>query len=96
MSEAIIAVARAIHDINIDMRERDILPMWTVYAKPKDFPDGFIARCFETCGGPPDPVPTGYVITGPLDLIRESMQRCGMHCMTRNEGDDPVVVETWL
>jgi hypothetical protein len=24
------------------------------------------------------------------------MQRCGMHCMTRNDGDDPVIVETWL
>lgn len=92
----VIAVARSIYDINKAARDRGLLSMWTIFDRPRDHPDGFIARCFETGGGNPEPVATGYTIMGRLDLIRQCMERCGLYCMTRSPGDHPNVVETWM
>lgn len=95
--DMVTAVARTVYDISKAAHDRGVLTMWTVYDRPKDFPTGYIARCFETGGGSPEPVVTDYVITGNLDLIRQSMERCGLYCMPRNNDvDHPNVVETWL
>jgi len=90
------AVARTVYDISKAARDRGVLTMWTVFDHPKDFPTGYMARCFETGGGGPEPVATDYAITGSLDLISQSMETCGLVCMARDPSDDPVIVETWL
>jgi hypothetical protein len=89
------AVASSVYNINKAALARGTLPMWTVYDHPKDH-DGYIARCFETGGGNPDPVPTAYTVTGQLNLIREAMARCGLYRMVRSDGDDAKIMETWM
>jgi hypothetical protein len=73
---------------------RGVLNMWTVYDHPKDFPHSYVARRFEIGGG--EPLATNDIIQGELSIIRESFCQCGLTCLTRNEGDDPNIVETWL
>lgn len=90
------STAKAIHDISKSARDRGVLPMWTVYNHPKDYPEGFIARCFETGGGHSAPVATAFAIMGQIEVIRQCMLRCGLYCMTRSEGDDANIVETWM
>jgi hypothetical protein len=90
------AVARTIYDIGKEARDRGCLSLWTIFDRPRDYPDGYIARCFESGGGMPEPVATDYTIMGDLALIRQSMERCGLYRMARDPSDDPVIVETWL
>jgi len=74
----------------------DPLSMWTVYKHPKDFPQAYVARRFEVDGE--GARPTADILLSPdLERLRETLAR-EMHlvCLMRNEGDDPVIVETWL
>jgi hypothetical protein len=92
--DMVIAVARAVYDINKAALDRGALSLWTVYDRPRDYPDGHIARRHEAAKGQHGP--TDDVITGDLALIREAMQRCGLHRMPRAPSDDRHIVETWL
>ena len=97
MSEdMVITVARSVFDINKAAHDKGLMTTWTIYNKPKDFPNGFIARCFHIGGGEPEPMATNFAISGDLILIRECMERCGLVRMMRNPGDHPSVVETWM
>lgn len=72
------------------------LNVWTVYDHPKDFPDSFVARRFETGKGHAEPVATHDVVQGDLPAIRDALSRCGLVCLTRNDGDEPQIVESWI
>ena len=74
----------------------NILPMWTVYKHPRDYPDKFVARRFEARKG--EVIPThNIIVADTLERLREVLE-IDMHlvCLTRNKEDDPVIVETWL
>ena len=73
-----------------DAQARGVLNLWTIYDRPKDFPDSYVARRFEY------DTPTMDVIKGTLPRLRQSFRRCGLTCLTRSPGDDTVIVETWL
>lgn len=78
------------------MANRDVLSMWTVYERPRDYPQGYIARRFEITGGP-EPRPTTDVVVGEsLDVIRGYMELHGLYCLPRQEGDEPQIVENWI
>lgn len=87
---------RLIHEASMAARAKNMLSMWTIFDRPKDHPDGHIARCFLTGSGLLEPMPTTSAITGELETIRESMLLCGLYCLTRDPNDHPNVVETWL
>jgi hypothetical protein len=73
------------------------LPMWVIYDHPTDFPHLFVARLWHCGGGEPDPVPTGMAIGSPeLDGLRKMFIEAGMYCLTRNDGDEAQIVETWM
>jgi hypothetical protein len=74
----------------LDASKRGKLSLWTIYDRPRDFPDSFVARRFEY------DKPTADTIEGELDQLRICFQRAGLVCLMRNEEDDPKVVETWL
>lgn len=77
-------------DLCSECRKPDPLEMWTVYDKPADAPTQFIARKFIGL------IPTGeVVITETLTKLRAQKPR-HLSTITRSEGDDPVIVETWL
>jgi hypothetical protein len=73
---------------------QSVLSMWTVYERPRDYPHGYIARRFEIAGG--EPRPTTDVVIGSLDVIRGYMEMHGLHCLPRQEADEPQIVECWI
>ena len=74
-------------------REFGCLPIFTVYDRPRDYPDGFIARMFLT--GKIE-IPTLITVLGSLEEIRETMIEVGMTRIERYEKDDPKILECWL
>lgn len=74
----------------------DVLSMWTIYERPRDFPDRFVARRWEIRQGVPEPVPTGDMILGlTLDSLRSRLPE-GLHCQPRAPGDEAHIVEVWF
>jgi hypothetical protein len=81
--------------IQAEAMKRGVLTMWTVYAKPKDYPNGFVARLFEVTG--PEPKATHYTLKSlNLEPIQEKLTRAGLVCLTRDPSDEPQIVECWL
>ena len=66
------------------------LDIWTVYERPTDYPQGFIARLYRNGTATPATV-TGDT----LDAVRAGIPP-GLCRMARHPSDDPVIVETWL
>jgi len=78
-----------------DVPVSDVLPMWVVYDHPSDYPAHFTARLHEISSGVH--LVTDQVLTSAtLEPLREQLAQRGLICITRNEEDDPVIVETWL
>jgi len=73
-----------------------MLAMWTVYKHPKDYPNDYVARRFEVDARGPRPTES-IIISETLETLRDVLA-FEMHLtpLDRNEGDDPVIVETWL
>jgi hypothetical protein len=74
--------------------QRGALAIWTVYDRPKDYPDGYIARRFETGGG--KTTATEDTIKGKLEEIRQALERAGLVNICRQVGDEPQIVESWI
>lgn len=74
--------------------DQQLLSIWTLYERPRDYPEGYIARRFEVRPG--SSVATDDIRTAPtLDALRKALPK-GLYCIQRNPEDDPVIVETWL
>jgi hypothetical protein len=68
-----------------------VLPIWVVYDHPSDFPNVFIARCWI------DEQPQADFVASPaIEDVRHVLASCGFVKLARMEGDDPVIMETWL
>ena len=74
----------------------DVLQMWTVYERPRDFPNEFVVREWHVVAGKVISRQAAGALTAPtLEQARKLVpQDCV--CMPRQEGDDPVIVETWI
>lgn len=69
------------------------LSIWTVYERPLDHPQKFVARRWASFL---EPAPTADVILADdLGELRK-MLPAGLVRMPRQPGDDPVIVETWI
>jgi hypothetical protein len=73
----------------------DALSMWTVYDRPRDYPEQIVARRFEVSARGPRATDE-IVVADSLDAIREWMVERGLTCLTRSPDDDSKIVETWL
>ena len=72
------------------------LAMWTVYNNPTDYPGKFVARRFDVDGNGPRPS-ASIIVMDDLDKLRDVLAfEMHLTCLTRNEGDEPQIVETWL
>ncbi len=72
---------------------RDQLSIWTVYKRPLDHPDKFVARRWVVT---PQPIPTNdKLLADELETLREKLPP-GLIRMSRQSGDDLVIVETWV
>jgi hypothetical protein len=76
--------------INWAAAKRGLLSMWTIYERPKDHPEGYVARRFESI------MPTNDLLVGELEGLRDTFSRAGMVCLARSADDEPQIVETWL
>lgn len=71
------------------------LSIWTVYDHPADRPDKFVARRWEAQNGP-EPVPTNDILEADtLEALRRLLPP-HLFRMPRQDGDDPVIVESWI
>jgi hypothetical protein len=77
-----------------DAMKRGALAIWTVYDRPKDHPNGYIARMHEIADG--ERRPTDAALTGELEEIREKFWKAGLTKLARSEGDEPQIVESWV
>jgi len=71
-----------------------LMSVWTIYEKPLDCPDGFIARRHE--GGAGGHRPTMDTVEGGLEHIRDVFERAGLVKLCRDDGDEPQIVESWI
>lgn len=80
---------------NREAQERGVLSVWTIYERPRDYPDGYIARRHEVGGGP-RPLATGDTVTGGLEEIRRVFWGVGLAKLSRSPDDEPQIVESWV
>lgn len=84
-------------NVAAEMRRRAsllTLPMWVIYERPSDYPEGFVARLWETL---PEAAPTSCVATAPeLEPIRTELQAAGFVKGERSSEDEPQIVEIWI
>jgi hypothetical protein len=73
--------------------QRGALAIWTVYDRPKDHPEGYIARRFEAGA---EIVATTDTIEGTLEEIRQTLERAGLVKLPRQPGDERPIVESWV
>lgn len=84
------------HQAHAYAREHDLLPMWTVYEKPLDFPNGYLARMHVVGAGFSGSRPTFAHVTGAsLDEVRAQLPP-GLCPLSRSPDDHPSIVETWI
>lgn len=67
------------------------LHVWTVTENPSDYPGKFVARLWIGM----DATDT-VLIEEDLKALRGRLARRGLYRLDRRDGDDPVIVETWL
>lgn len=69
-------------------------PMATIYEKPLDFPNEFVARVWDGKGAKP----TNIIIKrATVQEIREDIRAAGFTTVfARTEDDDPNIVEIWI
>jgi hypothetical protein len=71
------------------------LPMWTVFERPADYRQGFVARRFEARADG-SAVAALDAFYGPtLESVRARLP-AGLYRIERDDDDDPCIVETWL
>lgn len=69
-------------------------PMITIYEKPLDFPNAFIARVWDGNG---PKVTNTIIMRFSLQECREDIEAAGFSVkFPRAEGDEPHIVETWM
>jgi hypothetical protein len=70
------------------------LKIYTIYNKPKNYPDYFIAREFTINGGQ---IISGEIVASAKSLegIRAQLAK-GLKKMARVDNDPPSLVESWL
>jgi len=78
-----------------------ILSMWTIYFNPADFPGRFVARRFVVMNGisgSTNDAAHSETKGGVIAWIKEDALRFGVVPvrLSREPGDDPVIVETWI
>jgi hypothetical protein len=65
--------------------------LWTVYERPRDFPNSCVAR--KWIGENPTPQ---ILIAPSVEALRVIFRGAGLACIPRQEGDEPHIVEIWL
>jgi len=71
------------------------MPVWTIYEKPFDYPDGFIARANVSDRNGNMSATTATITGATLEEVRAQLPP-GLIMFPRDESDSYVIVESWL
>jgi hypothetical protein len=75
----------------------DTLWIYTIYDRPRDYPDRVVVRPWVVVPGSLEAVPLKICRTyETVEQAREACRRFGLYKLDRQPGDDPCIVETWL
>jgi len=74
----------------------NILSIWTLYDRPLDMPEHYVARRFEIRQGGEGGPTHDYIRDSDLESLRGEMVSRGLYCLGRQAGDDPKIIEIWL
>ncbi|MBO4228356.1 hypothetical protein [Bradyrhizobium neotropicale] len=93
--------ALSAHDLVVlrqwEASQRGALSTWTIFDHPRDFPNEFVARRFESDKTNPEPAPTMDLIAAhELEELRECFRFAGLTPLGRMDGDQPQIVEAWI
>ena len=77
--------------VGVKLNTLSSVPIISVYRKPKDYPDKYVARLWDINNKPT----TFVVIADTLERVRELIPR-SMVCIPPSEKDDPVIVEVYI
>jgi hypothetical protein len=80
--------------LNGEAHERGEVIMWTIYERPADFPEFFIARPHVVRRGTHSAL-LAYLQHTTLDGVRKLLPD-GLYCLGRSPDDEPQIVETWF
>lgn len=72
----------------------ETLSLWTVYEKPADFPNHYVARRFEV-QGIQHSATNDHIVADSLGSLRNMLPQ-GLRCIPRFPQDDPHIVEVWI
>ena len=78
----------------LEAAQRGRTTAWTIFDRPRDHPEGFIARRFEIGNGVT--TPTKDTLIGKVDDLRFALERAGFVKIARSEGDEVQIVESWI
>jgi hypothetical protein len=83
---------------NWEATQRGVLPQWTIYRRPEEWPEGYIARLHEVSKA--GVAPTKRTLKGShdieaLQLLRHIFTCARLVCFPRSDSDHPTIVETW-
>ncbi|MET3995064.1 hypothetical protein ABID65_006730 [Bradyrhizobium sp. S3.9.2] len=84
---------------NWQAHQRGILPTWTIFHRPRDWPKGYVARRFEINADGGEATDTAFVgddTPEALTMLRHIFSCAGLVCLKRNHEDHGSVVETWV
>lgn len=68
-----------------------VFSLWTIYDHPRDYPNSYVARRFEN-----DRPTADHMVSPDIESLREQMRQRGLALLSRDQADDPSIVETWL
>lgn len=74
-----------------------VYSMFTIYANPDDFPGKHVVRIWSIWKGETIARPNlePHWIATSLEGARASLPK-GLVCLSRNDEDDPCIVESWI
>lgn len=78
------------HKFHNDLMRSKVLPMWTVYDNPSDYPGKFVARMSFY-----DRATSNVLVADTLEELRGLLPP-RLTRLERDPNDDPVIVEVWV
>jgi hypothetical protein len=72
-----------------------VVPIWTVYERPRDHPESYVARLHVSDASGSRPTTAAFK-GETLESVRDILIAAGLCIIPRDATDDPVIVECWL
>jgi hypothetical protein len=72
------------------------MKLWTIYERPTEYPNLYVARESEVGGNEDAPRTTRMKFSSDLSALRKQMEQLGLAQCMRDPQDQLYIVEVWL